>query len=111
MSTEKLSITMVLIATICSAIIIFIERALPFILFRKKTPPSFISFIEKYIPPMVMAILLFYCLKDVNFSSSSHGIPYIIALTTTVLLHLWKRNSLISIFGGTILFMVLNFLL
>jgi branched-subunit amino acid transport protein AzlD len=104
----NISIKTACLATILSMVVIFLLRAFPFILFSKREPPAILQFIEKYIPPMIMAILLFYCLKDVKFSSAPYGIPYFTALTATVLLHLWKNNSLLSIFGGTALFMILN---
>lgn len=108
----NLSITKVLIAVFLSTLIIFFERAFPFILFSKKEPPAIIKFIEKFIPPMVMAVLVCYCLKDMTFISNgtvtwSGFIPYLSALIVTILLHLWKRNTLISIFGGTALYMIL----
>lgn len=102
----------ILIAIFCTALVILLERAFPFLLFSKKNPPKAILFIEKYIPPMVMAALLFYCVKDINFVTAASidlagFLPYTIGIAATILLHLWKRNSLISIFGGTGIYMVL----
>ena len=57
---------------------------------------------------MIMAILLIYCLKDVNFTTRPFGIPQLIALLITVTSYLWKGNSMVSIFGGTIVFMLLQ---
>lgn len=102
-----LTLNQILIATLISAAVIFSTRAFPFVLFSKKDPPAIIRFIQKYIPPMVMAVLLIYCFKDVNFGASPFGIPELIGLSVTVGLHLWKSNSMISIFGGTIIYMVL----
>lgn len=107
-----LNISNSLIAIFCITLVILLERAFPFILFSKKNPPKIIRFIEKYIPPMVMAALLFYCVKDISFISESKidlegCIPYIVGVTSTIALHIWKRNSLISIFGGTIIYMIL----
>lgn len=102
-----LTLNQILIATIISAAVIFATRAFPFVLFSKKDPPQIIRFIEKYIPPMVMAVLLVYCFKDVNFTANPFGLSEILALYVTVMLHLWKSNSMISIFGGTIIYMVL----
>ena len=108
-----LSITAAIIATFCSALIIFAERAFPFILFSRKKPPKVILFIEKYIPPMVMAALVVYCLKDVHFTSGIAGlctagwIPYLGACSITIIFHLWKSNSLLSILGGTASYMLL----
>lgn len=103
-----LPVSKVLVAVLGSALIIFFERAFPFLLFSKKEPPRIIRFIEKYIPPMVMAALVVYCLKDLSFSGGAVGfMPYIAGVIITVILHLWKRNSLISIFGGTAVYMIL----
>lgn len=111
-----LSLSKVLIAVTATALIIFLERALPFLLFSKKNPPAIISFIEKFIPPMVMSCLLLYCLKDINFVNKTEEIskidwkgfiPYLAGLTTCIALHFWKRNSLLSIFAATIIYMIL----
>ena len=121
---QSLSINKVLIAVFISALIIFLERGFPFFLFSKRQPPAIIRFIEKYIPPMVMAALVCYCLKDISFVTTaltgSAGatapastanlagfIPSLAGLAVTITLHLWRRNSLISIFGGTAVYMVL----
>lgn len=111
-----MNIGMIIIYCFAIALVIIAERAFPFILFSKKNPPKIILFIEKYIPPMVMAALLFYCLKDINFVTTENNVPaidiigfvpYIASVGATIFLHLWKRNSLISIFGGTVLYMLL----
>ena len=57
---------------------------------------------------MIMAILLIYCLKDVDFATRPFGLPQLIALLVTVVSYLWKGNSMVSIFGGTIVFMLLQ---
>ena len=103
-----LPVSKVIIAILGSALIIFFERAFPFLLFSKREPPRIIRFIEKYIPPMVMASLVVYCLKDISFSTGIIGfVPYITGVIITVILHLWKRNTLISIFSGTAVYMIL----
>lgn len=104
----KLTLIQAIIGTIICAIVIFSLRAFPFVLFSKKEPPKFLRFIEKYIPPMVMAVLVVYCLKDVNVFSKPFGLPELIALLFTILSYLVKKNSMISIFGGTIIFMILS---
>lgn len=106
-----LSIPVVLIATLICGLIIFFERAFPFILFSKKEPPLFLNFIEKYIPPMVMAVLVIYCFKDIQFTKMPFCIPEFIAILVTIVLHLWKKNPMISIFTGTGVFMLLQNLL
>jgi branched-subunit amino acid transport protein AzlD len=100
-----------LVAIAAAALAIFLTRALPFLIFARKKPPPFVQFLDKQLPPLIMAILLVYCLKDVHFMSAPHGIPHIAALAFTVAAHLWKRNPLLSIGGGTVLYMVLSRLL
>ncbi len=101
----------VLIAVAVSAVITLSCRAFPFVIFARKEPPPILRFVEKYIPPMIIAILVVYCMKDIDFAVKPFGLTHLAALVVTVLLHLWKRNSMISIFGGTIFFMVLDKLL
>jgi branched-subunit amino acid transport protein AzlD len=94
-------------AVFCSALVVFLTRAFPFLLFTKRKPPRVLAFIEKYIPPLVMAILLVYCFRAVDFTAPPYGIPALASLLATTLLHLWKSNALVSIFSGTALYMVL----
>ena len=105
---QSLPLNKVIIAVLLSSLIIFFERAFPFILFSKREPPRLLQFIEKYIPPLVMISLVCYCLKDITFNTGAIGfIPYLCGAILTIILHLWKRNSLLSIFGGTAVYMVL----
>lgn len=97
-----------LIATVICGAVIFALRAFPFILFSRKDPPALIRFIEQYIPSMVIACLLVYCFKDLSLTTAPFGAPSLVALAVCVVLHLWKRNAMVSIFGSTALYMVLN---
>ena len=65
------------------------------------------TYLGKVLPPAMMGLLVAYCLKDVSLITAPHGIPEAIALAAVVGLHLWKRNVLLSIAGGTVLYMVL----
>ncbi|OHD81535.1 MAG: branched-chain amino acid transport, partial [Spirochaetes bacterium RIFOXYB1_FULL_32_8] len=78
-----------------------------FIIFNRKKPSEYILFIEKYIPPMVMVILVTYCFAAVDFTSKPFGIPHISSALFVVIIHILLKNPLISIFGGTIIYMVL----
>jgi branched-subunit amino acid transport protein AzlD len=83
-------------------------RFLPFIVFsEKRVTPAFIQYIGKYLPSAVFGMLVVYCLKDVSILGGTHGIPELIAIIVTVLLHKWKRQMLISIAGGTVCYMLL----
>lgn len=98
----------IIIATALSGVIIFILRAIPFLIFLNRPAPKYLSFFEKYLPPVAIFCLLIYCLRDTDFSTFHGWIPQLCALAFTVGTFLWKRNSILSIFGGTILFMILG---
>lgn len=88
------------------AIVTMILRFLPFILFNKNTP-AYISYLGKVLPAALIGMLVIYCLKDVSMLESPHGIPELIAALSVVILQAWKRNSLISILSGTVIYMLL----
>ena len=81
-------------------------RFLPFLVFKKETPP-YISYLGKVLPPAIIGMLVIYCLKDVTPTVSPYGIPELIAAACVVILQVWKRNSLISILTGTVIYMIL----
>lgn len=85
-----------------------LTRFLPFIIFPAGKPtPKFIKYLGEVLPPAVFGMLVIYCVKGVDLLSGSHGIPELISIAAVVLLHLWKRQMLLSIAGGTILYMLL----
>ena len=88
-------------------LIIFCERLFPFAIFSKRKPGKLIHIFERYIPPVVMIGLLIYSLRDIRFASIEQWVPQITAITFTIATYLWKKNSLVSIFGGTIIYMIL----
>jgi branched-subunit amino acid transport protein AzlD len=108
MNENALTLGAVIIATLASGLVIYATRLFPFVLFSKKEPPAIIRFIEKFIPSMVIAILAVYCLKDIHFTSSPWGINYIVSVILVIVLHLTFKNSMISIFGSTICFMLMT---
>lgn len=81
-------------------------RFLPFLVFRKSTPP-YIAYLGHVLPPALIGMLVIYCFKDVSFTAAPHGLPELIAAACVVVLHVWKRNSLVSILGGTAIYMLL----
>jgi branched-subunit amino acid transport protein AzlD len=104
----KYSLSMTVLAIFVSGAIIFATRLFPFAAFSKKNPPAIIRFIEKFIPQAIMAVLVIYCFKDVNFSSAELSLPYFICAAMTVTLHLLFKNSMVSIFTSTVAFMILS---
>ena len=81
-------------------------RFLPFLIFsgRKKTP-AFVQYLGRALPSAIFAMLVVYCLRSVDVAAT-FALPEIIALTVTVLLHLWRRQMLLSIAGGTVIYML-----
>lgn len=85
-----------------------ITRFLPFLLFPPgKTPPKIIDDLTTLLPPAVMGLLVVYCLKNVTLFSSPYGLPELVGVAVTATLHLWRRNILLSITAGTVIYMVL----
>lgn len=85
-----------------------LTRFLPFLIFSAKKPtPQFVQYLGKALPAAVFGMLVVYCLKNVNIAAGSHGLPELIAIAVVVALHLWKRQMLISVAGGTVCYMLL----
>jgi branched-subunit amino acid transport protein AzlD len=82
-------------------------RAAPFLFFMRRRPPEVVDYLQKYIPPMIMTVLVIGCYRGLRFSAPPYGIPELAAGLTVALLHLWRRNTLLSIFAGTALYMIL----
>ncbi len=81
-------------------------RFLPFVMFSKGTPKT-IVYLGNLLPNAIMAMLVVYCLKNVSFAAGSHGIPEALTVFLVAVLHKWKHNMLLSILGGTAVYMVL----
>ncbi len=83
-------------------------RFLPFLIFSSKKPtPLYVQYLGKALPPAIFGMLVVYCLKDVSVLTGSHGIPECIAILITTGFHLWKRQMLLSILAGTVVYMLL----
>lgn len=84
-------------------------RAFPFLVLSKKnkTVEEFMLYLGKVLPPAVIGVLIVFCLKDVKFSIAPYGTPEFLAVIMVVVLHVWKRQTLMSILGGTIFYMIL----
>lgn len=94
----------IMVAAVCT----FATRVAPFLLFNGKKPiPPIVRYLGETLPPAVIALLIVYCLKNVNWLAAPHGVPELVCIGVTALLHIWKRNNLLSIGGGTALYMVL----
>ncbi len=90
------------------ALVTVLLRVLPFAVFgRKRETPAFISYLGKVLPFAIMGMLVVYCLRNTTFVEYPYGIPEIVSCLLVAVLHLWKKNTLISIIGGTACYMVL----
>ena len=88
------------------SVVTILLRFLPFIVFRKRTPP-YITYLGEVLPPAMIGMLVIYCLKDVAPAQYPHGLPELIAAVIVVALQAWKRNSLLSILAGTAAYMAM----
>lgn len=86
----------------------FATRVVPFLIFPKgKEIPPVVQYLGKVLTPAVIGMLVVYCLKATPVMDAPHGIPEAIAVAVTAGLHVWKRNNLLSIGVGTVLYMAL----
>ena len=90
------------------ALTTFATRVAPFLIFPKgKVIPKTIQYLGKVLTPAIIGMLVVYCLRNTVILSAPHGIPELIAVMVVATLHVWKRNNLLSIGVGTVLYMVL----
>ena len=83
-------------------------RFLPFLVFAgKRKTPAIVQYLGKALPSAIFAMLVVYCLKDITFTDASGWLPSAISVAAVVLLHIFKRNTLLSIVGGTLCYMLL----
>lgn len=94
-----------LLLIVVIAIVTLFTRTIPFLLF-KNHKNAFIEYLGDVLPYAIMAMLVVYCLKDVNLLSGNHGICEMIGVGSVIILHMIKRNTLLSIFGGTLVYML-----
>lgn len=92
------------------AVIVFgtmLTRFLPFLVFSGRKTPKYIQYLGKVLPPAVFGLLVVYCLKGVSVFGGNHGLPELISIALVIALHLWRRQMLLSIAGGTVCYMLL----
>ena len=90
------------------ALVTMLTRFLPFLIFgEKRKTPEIVTYLGKVLPFAIMGMLVVYCLKDVDFLAKPFGAPELIGIAITAGLHIWRRNSLLSIGVGTVSYMLL----
>ena len=101
LTQQLVTIGMVILGTV-------LTRFIPFLVFPAGKPtPRYIQYLGKVLPAAVFGLLVVYCLRNVDLFAGSHGIPEFLAILVVVVLHLWKRQMLLSIAGGTVCYMLL----
>ena len=89
------------------ALVTAFTRFLPFLIFAGRETPKLIAYLGKVLPYAVMGMLCVYCLKGVSFAAAASFVPELVSVAVVVLLHLWQKNTLLSIIGGTACYMLL----
>ena len=97
----------VLISIIIMAVITLALRALPFVVFKKKDTPAWMEYLGKVLPFATMGMLVVYCLKGIDISYAKGFVPELIAGAIVVFSYVWKKNTLLSIITGTVIYMIL----
>lgn len=101
LTEQIITIGMVVLGTLMT-------RFVPFLIFPAGKPvPKYVRYLGKVLPSAVFGLLVIYCLKGVSVLTGNHGIPELISIVFVVVLHLWKRQMLVSIAGGTFCYMLL----
>lgn len=103
-----MTMTQRIITIALCALATLITRFLPFLVFSPQRPtPKYIQYLGKALPAAIFGMLVIYCLKNVSLFTGSHGLPELLAIGATAAIHLWKRQMLLSVAGGTVFYMIL----
>ena len=94
----------ILVAVMAAVTILL--RFLPFLVFKGKTP-GYISYLGKVLPSAIVGMLVIYCLRNTSILHAPYALPEVIASAVVIGLQIWKRNSLISILSGTVVYMLM----
>ena len=97
-----------LIVILVMGIVTLGTRLLPVLIFgRGEKVPEYVVYLGKVVPFTAMGLLIVYCLRDVSFLAAPHALPEILSLAVVSLSYLWKRNTILSVVLGTVLYMLL----
>lgn len=95
------------VIAICAACTI-LERAFPFLVFRGEKVPEPVAYLGRVLPMAIITTLIIYCLRGIDLHSAASALPQLVACAVTVVLHLWRRSTMLSIVGGTVCCMLLT---
>lgn len=90
-----------------AALVTWFTRALPFMLFKGKELPATVLYLGKVLPPAIMMVLVYYCLRNISFTSGTYGIPEVVSVIGIILIHHFGKNMYVSIVAGTLCYMAL----
>ena len=101
------NLNVVMVIAVMATVTILL-RFLPFILFdHGEQLPKWISYLGRVLPSAIMSMLLVYCVRNIDLLKGNHGFPELICIAVAMLMHYWKRNTLVSIGVSTLLYMVI----
>ena len=101
--TQRAAI-IIIICALCT----FLERALPFLLFKGGKVPESVEYLGRVLPMAIICTLTVYCIKSISFAVPANWVPQLAACAVTAILHLWRGSTMLSIAGGTICCMLLT---
>lgn len=85
-----------------------LTRFLPYICFpQRKETPTYIVYLGKFLAPAIFGFLVVYCLRNVEFTGGTFGIPEIAGIAVTAISYRWRQNMMLSMALGTALYMFL----
>lgn len=103
-----MTVTQHILIILIAVLSTMLTRFLPFALFPAGKPlPSFVRYLGRVLPGTVFGLLVVYCFRDISVFSGSHGLPELIAGAAVVALHLWKKNMMLTVAVGTLIYMLL----
>lgn len=101
-------ITTIGAAILVAAVMTGLTRAMPYLIFgRHREMPKIVAYLGNILPPAIMVIIIVYCIRNVNFTSFPYGLAELCSLAAVVLVHLWRKNTFLTILVGTVCYMVL----
>ena len=103
-----MSVKEAIAVTVLMSLITFATRIFPFAIFKIRKPPRLLIIIEGLIPPAIMVILVIFCVRNASPTSFPYAIPEVASVLSVILLHFATKNPMISIFGGTAIYMFLH---
>lgn len=102
---------MMLITIGACAVCMFALRFIPFVLFKGDSVPDIVKKLGVALPPAIMATLVVYCIRSTQWLEISSSIPVIAGVLSTALIHIWKKNTILSVFIGTAVYMILIYVM